>query len=827
MKTLRKNIILVAVLGICVLCGNAWGFSGSGSGTESDPYVITDVCELQEMQDDLDAWYELGCDIDASETSSWNSGTGFVPVGVFTGILDGQGFSIKNLYINRINSQRQGLFSTVSGGRTIIKNVNLIDADIACNKKGGSLAGLVWYSANVTNCSATGTLIVKSGLQYTGAGGLIGTLSYSAHVDQCFSGVNVNAGSSRQVGGLVGFIEGDTPPITYLTNSYSYGTVTGTGSKQGNLVGDADGPHVVVDRCYSCGYNKALIGNNFDNAVITNSYWDKDKGAASSTQGGTPKTTAQMMQQSTFVNWDFVNVWDIIENETYPYLRFEYGGLVGLEITGPNEVAENFSASYKAIAHYESGDTMDVTDLAEWMVEPNMHASIENGLLTTKDIDRPEDVNIIAQYIEDGNSVEAEKAVTIFAVCPTGTALEFDGVDDYVEIPDDDSLTPEDQITVSFWIYRTVGGGATINKYAKCPNESASPGNSRAYTIIISGETNKVSAYIASSVNNVDSLMSNNIIPLNEWHYITVTFNHGDAAIYIDGQLDISETMSVTSIMNDHHPLTIGAFWSYCGVDHLSTLMHGQIDEVSIYNRALSAEEIRANMHTRLSGDEPGLVGCWDFDEGAGQFLYDLSGNGNDGQLGSTPNPDDSDPAWLESDAPVGICTYIDFDIKPGSCPNPLNLASKGVLPAAVLGTENFDVNTVDATSVRLAGVAAIRHSYEDVATPVTDGNECECTTEGPDGYTDLTLKFRTQEIVEQLIDTPGGLTEGQTLELNLSGELFDDIGIVGSDCVVLVGNVPKWLEAKGSDINGDGVVNILDCAILCQYWLESAVTGD
>jgi hypothetical protein len=62
-------------------------------------------------------------------------------------------------------------------------------------------------------------------------------------------------------------------------------------------------------------------------------------------------------------------------------------------------------------------------------------------------------------------------------------------------------------------------------------------------------------------------------------------------------------------------------------------------------------------MHERLTGDEVGLVGYWDFDEGQGQIVYDLSGNGNDGQLGSTPEVDAGDPAWIESDAPIGRCT--------------------------------------------------------------------------------------------------------------------------------------------------------------------------
>jgi hypothetical protein len=49
-------------------------------------------------------------------------------------------------------------------------------------------------------------------------------------------------------------------------------------------------------------------------------------------------------------------------------------------------------------------------------------------------------------------------------------------------------------------------------------------------------------------------------------------------------------------------------------------------------------------------------VAYWDFDEGEGQVAGDSAG-GNDGQLGSTGGIDDSDPNWVDSDAPVGICT--------------------------------------------------------------------------------------------------------------------------------------------------------------------------
>jgi len=167
--------------------------------------------------------------------------------------------------------------------------------------------------------------------------------------------------------------------------------------------------------------------------------------------------------------------------------------------------------------------------------------------------------------------------------------------------------------------------------------------------------------------------------------------------------------------------------------------------------------------------------------------------------------------------------TVVAVDIKPGSCPNPLNLESRGVLPVAILGAEHFDVNTIDAGSIFLEGVPTIRTNYEDVAAPVTDGNECECNTSGTDGYTDLTLKFRTSQLVEQIIGSFGELTAGDELVLTLTGALSDGTLIEGEDCVVLVGNVPRALAAMRSDITGDGIVNVRDLAVLAEYWLESA----
>jgi streptogramin lyase len=169
----------------------------------------------------------------------------------------------------------------------------------------------------------------------------------------------------------------------------------------------------------------------------------------------------------------------------------------------------------------------------------------------------------------------------------------------------------------------------------------------------------------------------------------------------------------------------------------------------------------------------------------------------------------------------------VDVDIKPTSCPNPLNLHSRGVLPVAILGSEEFDASDIDAASVSLAGVGAVRSNLEDVTGPVADGNECACTTAGPDGNTDLTLKFRAPEIAVALLNDLGELTEGEQLVLTLAGTLMDGTPIEGSDCVVLVGQVPESVAATRADCNKDGKVDLGDLVLLKRYFGKPAALED
>jgi hypothetical protein len=127
----------------------------------------------------------------------------------------------------------------------------------------------------------------------------------------------------------------------------------------------------------------------------------------------------------------------------------------------------------------------------------------------------------------------------------------------------------------------------------------------------------------------------------------------------------------------------------------------------------------------------------------------------------------------------------VAVDIKPQSCPNPLNVKGKGVLPVAILGTAGFDVTLIDPSTIMLQGVPLLRWAIEDVATPLVDGEpSCfNCIEEGPlDGYLDLTLKFDKQAVVEVI----GEVEDGECVLLELTGELFDGTPIAGMDAILI-----------------------------------------
>jgi hypothetical protein len=170
-----------------------------------------------------------------------------------------------------------------------------------------------------------------------------------------------------------------------------------------------------------------------------------------------------------------------------------------------------------------------------------------------------------------------------------------------------------------------------------------------------------------------------------------------------------------------------------------------------------------------------------DTQQGDGSWPWDCWGN----QLLST--------TWalltLEKAVPT-FAIEVAFDAKPGSCPNPFNIDKKGVFPAAILGTADFDVTQIDPASVTLAGVSPLRWALDDVATPfepfLGKQDASECNELGPDGFFDLTFRFNGPELAAAL----GEVNDGDAIVLPLEGNLMEEYGgtpIVGEDVVIIL----------------------------------------
>lgn len=118
-------------------------------------------------------------------------------------------------------------------------------------------------------------------------------------------------------------------------------------------------------------------------------------------------------------NLDGSDIRDILMTENGPegvalYTPTHHIMPLGLEISGPGSIPENFQEQYTATAHLEDGSSMDVTDYSNWSVTPTLYADIsDTGRLMTHDIEDAVTVTITASYTGGGHSVHIEYQVDI------------------------------------------------------------------------------------------------------------------------------------------------------------------------------------------------------------------------------------------------------------------------------------------------------------------------------------------------------------------------------------------------------------------------------
>jgi hypothetical protein len=282
-------------------------------------------------------------------SSTANGGNGWQPIGIwpnpFTGSFDGQGFEIRDLFIDREVEDTVGLFSFANTGATIA-NVAVIDADVTGELYVGGLVG--HNRGSLSNCYSTGNV---TGDTYVGglvgeSGGIVSNSSSAASVS-----------GSSEVGGLIGQNHGT------VSKSYSTGSAAGD-SYVGGLVGwNHDGTvsdsyssarvagellvgglvghnRASVSNCYSTGNVTGLedvgglVGRNYQ-GTVGNSFWDIQTSGQATSSGGTGKNTTEMQAIATFSGaaWNIITVtlnatnpayiWNIVDAMTYPFLSWQ------------------------------------------------------------------------------------------------------------------------------------------------------------------------------------------------------------------------------------------------------------------------------------------------------------------------------------------------------------------------------------------------------------------------------------------------------------------------------------------------------------------------
>ncbi|MBI4311288.1 MAG: hypothetical protein HY681_05835 [Chloroflexi bacterium] len=192
-------------------------------------------------------------------------------------------------------------------------------------------------------------------------------------------------------------------------------------------------------------------------------------------------------------------------------------------------------------------------------------------------------------------------------------ALSFDGVNDYLTIPDHPTLRLAGSLTVTLWAKRTGAGGIFILKERDSGNGD--------YWISTGSGTIRCNSN--GGVGAADSLVP---MAQDQWYHIALTLAPNDLKCYLDGVLKATDADTQGADgFGTATPIFVGR--DLPG----ASFFLGAIDDVRIFNRVLDSNEINT---VKAGGTvTSGLVGHWKLDEGSGATAGDSSGNGNGGQI--------------------------------------------------------------------------------------------------------------------------------------------------------------------------------------------------
>src|SRR5262245_52121580 len=202
--------------------------------------------------------------------------------------------------------------------------------------------------------------------------------------------------------------------------------------------------------------------------------------------------------------------------------------------------------------------------------------------------------------------LSAKAAPPVSAQSSTNFVLELDGTESYLELPTNifNNLT---QATVEAWVrWDRYGEAKRLFNYGGPRQDMSILLDGKALTFVLGNEKRELH-YITIP----------ELLRTNEWCHVAGVSGPGGMQLYFNGFL-----MDSNSFTGRFSRLATNGYF-YLGervttVD-APTLFQGGIDEFRVWNTARTEQQIRETMFRRLNGNEPGLVGCWNFDDGTPQ----------------------------------------------------------------------------------------------------------------------------------------------------------------------------------------------------------------
>ncbi|MCG2826397.1 MAG: right-handed parallel beta-helix repeat-containing protein, partial [Thermoplasmatales archaeon] len=194
-------------------------------------------------------------------------------------------------------------------------------------------------------------------------------------------------------------------------------------------------------------------------------------------------------------------------------------------------------------------------------------------------------------YDSSGNNNDGAVYGAIWTTGVNGSALSFDGENDYVEVPDNDSLDITDAITIEAWIYPKGWGEGSLGSIADKNWQTG-------YAFYLKNTEGQESIKFASNNAGVVQTADSGSITLNEWQHVVVTYDRQNVVFYVNG-INKGGGAETNAIGTNSESLFIGNDMG------TACTFNGIIDEVRIYNRALNATEIQAHYEEYASANNP------------------------------------------------------------------------------------------------------------------------------------------------------------------------------------------------------------------------------